>query len=66
MTYEIINAVTTNTLAAYESEDKAREAYEGFVQADPAHAGELALVAFDKDGDAKQLLSAPAVAELAN
>ena len=60
MTYEIINAVTTNTVASFASEDEARVAFERILAADDEHAAELALVAFDDAGEALELLHAPA------
>lgn len=61
MTFEVINVATTNTQAAFETADEAYAAYEEIVKSEPR--GEFALVAFDANGDALELLAAPAVHE---
>jgi hypothetical protein len=50
MTYELINSVTTNSLAAFASEQEAREAWERFAQSDERFAQNLVIVAFDDEG----------------
>jgi hypothetical protein len=50
MTYELINTITTNTLASFASEVEAREALERFRATDQKFGETLELVAFDDEG----------------
>jgi hypothetical protein len=50
MTYELINATTSNTLASFTSEAEARSALERFKESDERFAATLMLVAFDDEG----------------
>jgi hypothetical protein len=50
MTYELINTLTANTLASFDTEDEARAALEEFTEADEPFASTLQIVAFDDDG----------------
>jgi hypothetical protein len=60
VTYEIINLLTTNTLAAVDDEDAARKEYAAVCRDDPEHQAAYALVAFDDDGaGAPRSLSTP-------
>jgi hypothetical protein len=52
MHYELINAVTTNSVAAFESEDEAQAALSEFRASDAAFAKTLTVVAFDDNGHA--------------
>ena len=50
MTYELINSVTTNSLASFASEQEAREAWERFAASDERFAKSLVIIAFDDEG----------------
>lgn len=58
MTYELINAVTTNTIAAFDSEHEAAAAFAELRAQNAAFASSLVLVEFDDDGEAVQADSA--------
>lgn len=67
MTYEIINIATSNTLCAFDSQGLAIAALRQMSERDQVAAAELAVVAFDDDGEAQELVAGPAAiaAELA-
>ena len=66
MTYELINTATTNTVASFGDEREAWLAYEVMRSQVPSEvADSLALVAFNDNGEAEQLLAAPSLHELA-
>jgi hypothetical protein len=50
MTYELVNSVTTNSLASFASEQEAREAWERFAASDERFAKSLVIIAFDDEG----------------
>jgi hypothetical protein len=50
VTYELINSVTTNSLASFASEQEAREAWERFAESDERFAKDLVIIAFDDEG----------------
>ena len=52
MTYELINSVTTNTIAAFASERDAVRAFEAIAQDKNELAEQLVVVAFNDDGEA--------------
>jgi hypothetical protein len=52
MSYELINTITTNTLASFEHEADAQRALEHFAHDDPAFAEQLMIVRFDDQGEA--------------
>lgn len=62
MTYELINMLTTNTLAAFENEDDARREYAFVCEQDPAHQDAYVLVALDDEGEAQEVLAGPPAA----
>jgi hypothetical protein len=65
VTYEILNALTTNTIAAFTSEEDAWTAYKRLTHEQPEYAEHLAVVVFDDAGEALQMLAGPQVAERA-
>lgn len=50
VTYELINTVTTNTLASFASAQEARDALDAFRATDEKFAASLTVVAFDDEG----------------
>jgi len=65
MTYEIINATTGNTVASFEDQDEAFAGFRTFVRAHEGESQEVALIAFDDEGEAQELFSSPLVSEYA-
>lgn len=54
MTYELINQVTSNTLAAFDREEEALEAFQRLAAEDAGLADSLLLVIFNDEGEAIQ------------
>ena len=59
MTYEIINVLTTNTLSTHENEADAINEYEMISEHDREHQDSYAVIAFDDDGEATELVRGP-------
>ncbi|HEY6052401.1 MAG TPA: hypothetical protein VIU86_00645 [Gaiellaceae bacterium] len=52
MTYELVNQLTTNSLASFETEREAVAIYREFAESDPDFAADLLIVRFDEEGEA--------------
>jgi hypothetical protein len=60
MTYELINILTTNTLGAFDNAGEALREYETIVRADdPENGDAYAVVAFDDQGEAQEVIAGP-------
>jgi hypothetical protein len=53
MSYELINTLTTNTLASFERERDAQHALQHFLDDNPDFASHLAIVSVDDEGEAQ-------------
>jgi hypothetical protein len=66
VTYELINLLTTNTLGAFDDEDEALSEFETVTQEDdPENQDAYALIAFDDEGRAQQVVAGPREAAMA-
>lgn len=58
MTYELINTLTTNTLACFDSQRAAEAALRRYKVDDPGFADQLTIVAFNGEGEAVEEIEA--------
>jgi len=66
VTYELINLLTTNTLGAFDDEAEALSEFETVTREDdPEHRDAYAVVAFDDEGEAQQVIAGPRAAAMA-